>query len=201
MSDFASGNISDKFTTPEEEALLAAAGETPLPGAAYVDPDLAALAGDAPDTAETPLDDLAAELAEDLDVSVTLPVEIRPRWKVKFRTDFKSREVEKIRKQCHDKAFSDKIDGAKFAALLIATTCVAIYRDGNPVPLESGREATFMEPEFLDMFKRPADGPAPLKAVEAITRFYGGDGRIDAIAKQLMEEAGYGSEVVAVDPT
>lgn len=201
-ADFTTGNLDpDAFTTPEEQAAIRDAGETPRPGARHADPDLAALFDDSPATPADDLDDLRSELSQDLDNTTTLPVEGRERYTVRFRTDFTGKELDKLRQTSRDKSFADKIDGPKFGALLIATTCLAVLRDGKPIPLESGREATFMEPEFLDLLKRDADGRAPIKAVTAIQRFYGGDGKVDAQARKLMEIAGWGDEVAEADPT
>lgn len=197
-ADFTTGHLDpDRFTTPEEEAVLAAAGETPRPGARHIDPDLAALAAETP--AGDDLDDLRAELATETSKTEVIPVEGRSRYAVEFKTDASSKELDKLRQTCRDKSFSDKLDGGKFNALLVATKSVAIIRDGKPLEID-GRVATFMEPGFLDLLKRDGDVGA-LKAATAVVRFYQGDGYVEGVAKRILELSGFGQEVAAGDPT
>ena len=128
-----------------------------------------------------------------------LEVEGRPGYAVEFRLDFTSRDVDRIRKAAHDRTFADKVDGIKFAALLLAKTCVAIHRNGAPIELD-GRPATFTEPEFLDLLKRDGERQ-PVKAVDGVRRFYVLEGRIEAHARTVMEAASWGDEAREVDPT
>jgi hypothetical protein len=129
----------------------------------------------------------------------TLGVDSRPGWAIEFDITFTAKDVDRIRKASHDRSFDGKIDGIKFAALLIAKTAVRILRHGQPIPLESGRPATFTEPEFLDMFKRD-DERQPIKAVEGVKRLYILEGHIEATAKALMNAAGWNDEARETDP-
>lgn len=147
------------------------------------------------------LDAIRRELVEGGGVDTKLlEVDGRPGYAVEFRLNFTSKDVDVIRKAAHDRSFADKVDGIKFAALLLAKTCVGIHRHGSPIPLESGRTATFTEPEFLDLLKRD-DERQPVKAVDGVKRFYVLEGRIEAHAKTLMELAGWGDEARESDPT
>lgn len=147
------------------------------------------------------LSTIAAELATSGGVNtLVLDIERRPGYAAEFDVTFDSVTVEKVRKASKDRNFEGKIDGVKFAALLLAKTCIAITRHGEPIPLESGRAATFLEPEFLDLMQRE-DERQPVKSVDGVKRFYVLEGHVEAHAKALMQAAGWGDEAREADPT
>lgn len=199
-----------EFTAPGVEGLdpdkfdhLAAdAGPGPTLSTYAGDPDLEALTGGNPAAgmgAGSELDDLKAELHADVTATEVLAVDGRPRYSVRFRTDFTGKDLDLCRQLSRDKSYEDKLDGVKFGALLLAKTCVHILRDGQVLEL-GGKVATLTEPEFMDLMLRP-DERGPLKAVDVVRRFYGLDGHVDAAARKLLEVAGWGDEARKADPT
>jgi hypothetical protein len=162
---------------------------------------------DSPEDDPTDLAAIAAELAkpvetdeDDRPLTITLDVEMRPGWSVEYDITFTSRDVAKIRRNCKDREFEDGIDGVKFSSLLLAKTSRQVFTQGRPVPLESGRAATFVEPEFLDLFKRDTDR-GPIKAVDGVQRLYVLEGHVEGAAKALMRAAGWGDDARESGPT
>lgn len=141
----------------------------------------------------TDLADLAAELAPITTETVDLEVPLRPGYSVRCRTDFTGLDLDKWRKAARDKKFIDGIDTIKLAALLIGATCTAILKGGREV-LSDGAVVTFATAEFR--------GQLGTTVVEqAVRRFYGQEGHVDAAGRRLLNEAGWGEEVYVVDPT
>lgn len=176
-SDFSAGNLDQLDDTN--------------PGEDYLDPDLAGLGDDV--SGDTDLDQLRAELKAEVADTTVLNVDGRPGWSVRYRTDFTGKDLDLLRKRAKDRKFADGIDGVKFGALLLAITCEAIRRRGEDVELE-GKVATFQSRAFMAEL-----GTAT--AVETVRRFYGLDGHVDAAARKLMAEAGWGDDATEADPT
>lgn len=156
------------------------------------DPDL----DDLDNEASTDLDDLAAELNADVAPTTTIAVTGRPGYAVRFRTDFTGKDLDSLRKRAKNKRMSDGIDGIKFAALLLAFTCQGITRAGRELAedLDTKGPVTFTTRELQELI-----GTAD--ADSTVRKFYGLEGHVDAAARRLMVEAGWGDEVDAMDPT
>ena len=159
---------------------------------AHPDPDLDGL--DALGSEGSDLDDLRNELTAKVAETTTIPVTGRPGYAVRCRLDFTSRDLDGLRKRCKDKRFVDKVDGIKFAALLLALTTVAVVRHGRDLELEGVSPVTFTTPEFQGVYGT-ADAQSTVRA------FYGLEGHVDAASRVLLEEAGWGDEAYAADPT
>lgn len=159
------------------------------------DPDLDALSRD-DDEVTSDLDDLRAELNADVAPTTTIPVTGRPGYAVRFRTDFTGKELDKLRKLAKDKRMVDGIDGVRFASLLLAATCQGITRNGRELAedLELAKPVTFTSPELRELL-------GTVNADETVRKLYGLEGHVDAAARRLMVEAGWGDEVDALDPT
>ena len=157
------------------------------------DPDLDAL-----DVEEgsSDLDDIAGELNATVAPSTTINVLGRPRYAVRFRTDFTTRELDALRRKARNKRFLDGIDGAKFSALLLGLTCLEVLRDGQPLADALGVDGpvTFTTREFQELI-------GTSDADSTVRKFYGLEGHVDATARRLMDEAGWGDEAYAADPT
>lgn len=158
-----------------------------------VDPDLDALGDDVEDTSD--LDDLRAELTAQVAATVTLAVDGRPGYAVTYRTDFTARDVDSIRKRSKDRKFTDGVDGIKFAALLLAFACQGVHRGKGDLAAALGVDrVTFTTRELQDLM-----GTAD--ANSTVRRFYGLEGHVEAAARRLMVEAGWGDEADLADPT
>lgn len=162
------------------------------------DAELAALDADTQD-GRSDLDDLEAELTAAVTPSTVIPVLGRPAFAVRFRTDFTGKELDALRKAAADKRFADGIDGVKFAALLLAKTCLGILRHDSE---DAMREAlgvtapvTFVTRELQGKYATTGSADATVR------KFYGLEGHVDATARRLMAEAGWGDDVYATDPT
>jgi len=155
------------------------------------DPDLDAIAlgEDGSD-----YDDLDTELRELADLTTLIEVPKRPGYALRCRTDYTGLDVDLIRRKCRDKKFSDGIDGIKFASLLLATMTTAIVRNGVDLELDGTSPVTFVSKPLQE---RMGTGTADA----TVRKFYGLEGHVDAAGRRLMNEAGYGDEVYAGDPT
>lgn len=154
------------------------------------DPDLGGL-----DRAEpSDLDDLAAELTATITPTTDIKVTGRPGYAVRCRLDFTGRDLDLLRKRAKDKKFSDGIDGVKFAGLLLGLTCTAIIRNGEPLELDGVSPVTFTSKPLQAVYGTGS-------AVDTARKFYALDGHLDAAARKLMDEAGWGDEADTADPT
>lgn len=159
------------------------------------DPDLAGL--DSSDSEEaSDLDELRAELNTVVVPTVTLKVEGRPGYAVTYRTNIEGKELDLLRKRAKDRKFSDGIDGVKFGALLLATTCVDVLRGGKSLGELLGVEGpvTFTSRPLQALMETAS-------ADETIRKFYGLEGGVDAAATRVLREAGWGDEAGDADPT
>lgn len=87
------------------------------------------------------------------------------------------------------------MDTVKFACAVVAHTTVAILIEGEVAQNDSGYDLTFASPEILKMTSTTRPYPDCVKA------FFGIEPHIEAAAVAIMEAAGYGDTVDAVDPT
>jgi hypothetical protein len=87
------------------------------------------------------------------------------------------------------------MDTVKFACAVVAHTTTAILIEGEVAQSESGYDLTFASPEILKMTETSRPYPDCVKA------FFGIEPHIEAAAVAIMEAAGYGDTVDAVDPT
>jgi hypothetical protein len=87
------------------------------------------------------------------------------------------------------------LDTVKFACAVVGHTTTSILIDGEVAVDGSGRELTFASPEILEMTNTTRPLPDCVKA------FFGTEPHIEAAAVAIMEAAGYGDTVDAVDPT
>ena len=139
-------------------------------------------------------DDLDAELGAIEDLSTVIEVPKRPGYALRCRTDYTGLDVDLIRKKCRDKKFADGVDGIKFASLLLGVMTTAILRNGEELELDGTSPVTFATPALQARM-----GTSSVD--QTVRKFYGLEGHVDAAGRRLMNEAGYGDDVYAVDPT
>ena len=87
------------------------------------------------------------------------------------------------------------LDTLKFACSVDGHTTKSILIDGEVAYAENGHELTFASPEILEM--TGTTRPLP----DCVHAFFGIEPHIEAAAVAIMEAAGYGDTVDAVDPT
>jgi hypothetical protein len=159
--------------------------------AANLDPDLGDLELGTEDSDYDQLDD---ELTVIVEATTLIEVPKRPGYAIRCRTDYTGLDVELIRKKCRDKKFADGIDGVKFASLLLASTCVAVVRNGADLELDGESPITFVSKPLQTRM-------GTTTAADTVLKFYVREGHVDAAAGRLSREAGWGDEVYTADPT
>lgn len=87
------------------------------------------------------------------------------------------------------------MDTVRFACAVVAHTTIAILIEGEVAQDENGFDVTFASPEIMEMTGTSRPYPDCVKA------FFGIEPHIEAAAVAIMEAAGYGDTVDAVDPT
>lgn len=138
------------------------------------------------------LDTLRADLAADVKLpDVTIPVETRPGYAVRYRLDVSQQQLDAWRKLAKDRKRDGGIASERFSALILANTCTAIVRAGKVVT-EDGEPITFRSREFLEL-----TGSA--RAADGVGKFYGLDAHVDAAARRVLVDAGWGDEAIGED--
>lgn len=162
-------------------------------------PRSAAEADLAPVARTSPLDALRAELAQEVpEELLTLDVPTRADTAVRFDTEVEWEELVAWRKRASSKANRsaanpEGVDLMRLAAIVVANTAVAIVHKGTEVTGTNGEVLTFAHPELLAML-------GVERAVDAVRKFYGRDGHVQAAAGRVIDAAGYGDELGELDP-
>lgn len=168
--------------------------------------DDAALEERRPPGERTPLEVIADELAEDVDLgSITLDVPARAGYKVRFRCDVSYDELVDWRDRASGvarnraerrkptaQAQAGKLNELKMAAFVILYKAEAIVRHGVDVADVDGGPLTFTSEALLRMVSAST-------AAEAVRRFYGVDGHVSAAANRVLIESGWTDAVLAGD--
>lgn len=136
-----------------------------------------------PDEERTELDDLEAELGATELPTVTLAVPGRPRYAVVYRLSFTDRDLDTWRRKAKDKRYADGVSGTKFAAILLASTCLRVLRDGETLEVD-GKVATFTSRPFLELLKATT-------AVDGVLKLYGLEGHAQQAAGSVQRAAGW----------
>lgn len=136
-----------------------------------------------------PLDALAAELAHAVPVpTVTVPVEHRPGWAVKYRLNIAWTELQQWRKQATDRG---RIDQAYLSRLILANACIGFVKDGSEVVNGDGVAVT-----FGTVAKQKGGSVA-----DAVRAWLVTDGAIEGTSNVVYLRAGYGGLPVAEEGT
>lgn len=144
------------------------------------------------------LDLLRAELATKLEETVLVPVPTRPGYTIRCLIDVSGDELDTWRKLAKSKKHTDGVDGMKLNALLLANKTTEIVRNGQRLVDGYGEALSFRHREFIALLKEtPRE---ELTAAAAVRRFFGRDGAVDAAARTVLTESGWGDDL-APDPT
>jgi hypothetical protein len=159
--------------------------DAPLPGPhSLIDED-----------APSDLATLRADLAEKILEEVVLPVPARKGYESVHVADISATTMDGLRKRAKVKG---RIDNVKLVGLVMANTNVAIRKDGRRLVDEEGEPLNFRSAEFLEI-------QGVSSAADAVRKFYGRDGDLDAASRALLRAAGWGEELETVedeaDPT
>lgn len=140
---------------------------------------------------DTPLEDLARDVEAAVLPTTTFPISTRPGWEASYRLDITANQIESWRKRAKK---GREVNTTMFSALALAETNTGLLRQGKPVRLD-GTPQTFRDTALHESL-----GVA--RATEAILKVYGLEGQVDATARALLREAGWGDELEAMsDPT
>lgn len=165
-------------------------GPAAMSSAGDVDEDLDLDRTSAP---STPLTDLAAELAEELDAEVILEIPARAGYEVAYGLDIDHHLLGQWQKRAKDTTQPGQFDELRFACTVLAAKARRIIRNGAPVVLD-GVEADFRTPAF-----HAALGVG--RAIDAVRKVYGRDAHVVTAARSLLAAAGYSDDVMTADPT
>lgn len=148
------------------------------------------------ETRSVPLDSIKEELAADVETEdLPLPVPRRPGYELTFSTNLDGEKFDLWARKCKDRKALGGIDELKLALFVLANQNTGIRRQGGPVEVE-GQPMTVRTQAFLDMTGtgRPFD---------ALRKLYGSDGHVQAAAREVLAECGYGEDLAsaAEDPT
>jgi hypothetical protein len=142
---------------------------------------------------ESPLDRLRKEAKREKTEYVTYDVEGRPGYRLEFTTDIESDDVKRYQKNAQGKRKRvEDSDPMISAAQPLIERNVAIYLDGEIIEGSDGERLLLGDKEWVEIFD----------AVDAIhaCRTFLGDGQTLSMGGALYLEAGYGADLVPVDP-
>jgi hypothetical protein len=151
------------------------------PAAQVPAPAAAALVAPAPTVLDGLLDALDREIGKQ---SVTLGVQARPGWEVRYSVDIPYEQRAQWQQAAADPAMPLGFNEVQVAAVALAACCQAIVCDGEDVTDTAG-PVTFASPDL----QRRLGVARPVDAVRKLYRF---DGHVLASGNELMREAGYG---------
>lgn len=157
----------------------------------YPEPDL--VVGSTTNDLDALRDELAAQADQADEDVTTLEVPSRPGYAIRCRLDFTGLDLDRFRKAARNKRLADGLDNVRFSALLIGATTTAILKNGKPIT-DEGIPVTFATPAFRQLYQAA-------NVDEAVRGFFKREGLIDAAARKLADEAGWGDEVYTADPT
>lgn len=140
---------------------------------------------------------IAAELAETLAEHVDVPVPTREGWSVRCLTDVSADDLDAWRKAAKSKRHEDGINAAKLMRLVLANKVVGIIRHGVPLVDGHGEDLSFRHRGFWPLVGITRKDATASDVVKA---FVVKDGAIDAMAKTVLEESGWGDDLTP-DPT
>lgn len=126
--------------------------------------------------------------------TVELNVPERPGVSLRVTPNITQNQLKAWRKNAGEESKAG-MDTVKFACYVVGSTTKAILIDGEVATNGSGYDLNFASPEILEM--TGTTRPIP----ECVKAFFGTEPHIEAAAVAIMEAAGYGDTVDAVDPT
>jgi hypothetical protein len=143
----------------------------------------------------TVLDRLRKELTKKVERSrVQIEVPERPGVTVEVSPNITQHQMRAWRRQSGE-GTKNGFDPTKFACIVLGHTCTGIYIDGEEAFNEDGAPLTFASPEILEMTSTTRPTP------DCVQAFFGLDPHVESAALAVMDAAGYGDDVEAVDPT
>lgn len=162
-----------------------------------IDEDLGADPGlGDPGQQTTDLDAVRADLDKDVDHEpCTLPVPMRPRFKLRFSSELDEPVLEKWTKAARDRKAVTGVRELELSLRILSNQNIAILYD-DKVVTEAGHPLTVAHRAFQEMLHVG-------RAFDAVRKLFGKDGHVLAAGNEVLDACGYGitlSEALE-DPT
>lgn len=143
----------------------------------------------------TVLDQLKNVLSQKVERGVIyIEVPERPGVLLKVSPNITQHQMKSWRKNAGEET-KNGLDALRFACSVIGHTTLGFEINGQEVTNSDGVMLTFASPEIMEM----TDTNRPLP--DCVRAFFGIDPHVEAAAVAIMEAAGYGDTVEAVNPT
>ena len=143
----------------------------------------------------TVLDQLKAVVSKKVErPEVQIDVPERPGVTLLISPNVSQHQLKSWRKNAGEDS-KNGMDTVKFAAYVVGHTTRAIMMNGETVRDAQGYEVNFASPDILEMTQTRR--PVP----DCVIAFFGIEPHVEAAAVAIMEAAGYGDSIDAVDPT
>jgi hypothetical protein len=126
--------------------------------------------------------------------NVFIEIPERPGVMIEVSPNITQHKLKAWRKQCGEDS-KNGMDALKFACTIVANTTCGIHVDGEPAVDDEGYPYTLASDEILSMVG--TDRLIP----DGVRLFFGVDPHVEAAALAILDAAGYGDTVEAVDPT
>lgn len=125
---------------------------------------------------------------------IYIPVPERPGVMVRISPNIQQAQIRSWRRNAGEET-KKGIDTVKFSCNVVAATCTGILMNDQVVTNDMGVELTFASPEIMQMTNTSRPHP------DCVLSFFGLEPHVEAAAVAIIEAAGYGETVDAVDPT
>jgi hypothetical protein len=143
----------------------------------------------------TVLDQLKTVLSKKVERDVVyIEVPERPGVLLKVSPNITQHQMRSWRKNAGEES-KNGLDALRFACSVVGHTTLGFEINGHEVTNSDGVALTFASPEILDMTS--TSRPLP----DCVRAFFGIDPHVESAAVAIMEAAGYGDTVEAVNPT
>jgi hypothetical protein len=126
--------------------------------------------------------------------NVFIEIPERPGVMIEVSPNITQHKLKAWRKQCGEDS-KNGIDALKFACTIVAQTTCGIYINDEQAVDEDGYPFTLASDEILSMVG--TDRVIP----DGVRLFFGVDPHVESAALAILDAAGYGDTVEAVDPT
>ena len=125
---------------------------------------------------------------------VHIPIPERPGVMIRISPNISQNQLKSWRRNAGEER-KGGMDTLKFSTNLIAATTTGIFVNDVIVTDEMGIELTFASPEIMGMTGTTRPHP------DCVLAFFGLEPHVEAAAVAIIEAAGYGDNVDALDPT
>ncbi len=123
---------------------------------------------------------------------LSLQVITRPGMTIRFSTNMDLDTIQQWRRRCQDKSQPDNFNLLKFECMVIANQAQAFGLNGQEPMGEDGAPISFRSSEVLTWTGQK-------RALDAVKALYDNDAHVVLTAQEVMEEAGFGDEMMEAD--